>query len=86
MVNRPGQGEAGRGATSIVISPTNEIYVEGRLVDLRAMRANVERLRSADPEAGILIVVDRNAETGVLTQVVDQVHLGGTQNVSVATN
>jgi biopolymer transport protein ExbD len=86
-LNRPGRPDGSGGkVTPISITATNEIYVDGRLVDLRAVRANVERLRSADPETGVLIVADRNAETGTLTQVVDQVRLGGTYNITFSTN
>jgi biopolymer transport protein ExbD len=90
-VNRP-QGDVnttppkdGAGTIPISITATGEIYVDNRVVDLRAVRPNVERLFAVNPKSGVLIVTDKDAETGVLTQVVDQVHLGGIYNITFST-
>jgi biopolymer transport protein ExbD len=85
-LNRPGASGGSSAATPIAITAAGEIYFEGRLVDLRAVRANVERLRSAQPESSVLVVADPSADTGTLVQVVDQVHLGGTEDVTFTTN
>ena len=74
------------GSIPISITANGEIYVDNRVVDLRAVRPNVERLFAVNPKAGVLIIADRDAETGVLTQVVDQVHLGGIYNITFSTN
>lgn len=90
-VNRP-SGEAqttksdGTGSIPISITASGEIYVDNRIVDVRAVRPNVERLFAVNPKAGVLIVTDKNAETGVLTQVIDQVHMGGIYNITFSTN
>jgi biopolymer transport protein ExbD len=90
MVNRPSgieQQSDGKGSTiPINITAAGEIYVDNRVVDLRAVRANVERLYAVNPKSGVLIVTDVNSETGVLTQVVDEVHLGGIYNITFTTN
>ena len=91
VVNRPtGAAEQtksdGSGSIPISITANGEIYVDNRVVDLRAVRPNVERLYAVNPKAGVLIVADKNAETGILTQVVDQVHLGGIYNITFSTN
>jgi biopolymer transport protein ExbD len=90
-VNRP-QGDPSAvnnkegGSIPISITASGEIYVDNRIVDVRAVRPNVERLFAVNPKAGVLIVTDKNAETGILTQVVDQVHLGGIYNITFSTN
>jgi biopolymer transport protein ExbD len=90
MVNRPAGGEvtstSGSSTIPINITANGEIYVDNRVVDLRAVRANVERLYAVNPKSGVLIVTDKNAETGILTQVVDEVHLGGIYNITFTTN
>jgi biopolymer transport protein ExbD len=90
MVNRPAGGEvqstSGSSTIPINITAAGEIYVDNRVVDLRAVRANVERLYAVNPKSGVLIVTDKNAETGILTQVVDEVHLGGIYNITFTTN
>ena len=68
----------------VTIRASGEIWIEDRIVDVRAVRANVERLHVQKPEIGVLIVADKDAEAGLLVQVVDQVREGGVQNVAFA--
>jgi len=49
------------------------------------VRANVERLSAVSPDAGVLILAQARAPTGTLVDVVDQVHLGGIQNITFST-
>jgi biopolymer transport protein ExbD len=90
MVNRPTGGvtTAGGevGAIPIQILASGEIWIEGRVVDLRAVRANIERLYAVNPKNGVLIVAEPGASSGLVVQVVDQVHLGGIFNVTFSTS
>jgi biopolymer transport protein ExbD len=61
-----------------------EIVVNGRVVDLRAVRANVERYHAESPESPVIVAAERTAATGILVQVMDQVRQGGIENVSLA--
>jgi biopolymer transport protein ExbD len=85
-VSRPsaGVGPAAKEAGSLLIqiSAEGEILVDDRLVDIRAVRANVERMHALKPENGVMIVADKKAGTGLLVEVVDQVRQGGVTNVS----
>jgi biopolymer transport protein ExbD len=88
MVNRPtGEQATQSESTSIPIQilANSEIWIEGRAVDLRAVRANVERMYAVTPKSGVLIIADREAPTGLLVQVVDQVHLGNVYNITFST-
>ena len=69
----------------IQILENGEVWVDNRAVDVRAVRANVERLSAVNPEAGVLILAQENAPTGTLVQVVDEVHLGGIYNITFTT-
>ena len=88
-VARPsaGVGPATQEAGSLLISITadGDILVDDRLVDIRAVRANVERMHALKPENGVMIVADGKAGTGLVVQVVDQVRQGGVTNVSFGT-
>jgi biopolymer transport protein ExbD len=53
---------------------------------VRAVRANVERLHAVNPKSGVLVIADKEAETGVMVQVVDQVKLGGIDNITFSTS
>ena len=89
MVNRPsGQVEntaSGAASIPVHILANGEIWVDNRVVDLRAVRANVERLFAANPKGGLLIIADKDAETGLVVQVVDQIHLAGIDNITFST-
>ena len=68
----------------IRIKADGTIEVLGRPVDLRAVRANVESYHAADPESPVIVAADREAPTGILVEVMDQVRQGGIDNVSIA--
>jgi len=88
IVNRP-TGEpppkTAEQSIAIQILANGEVWVDGRVVDPEAVRANVERMHASNPKSGVLIIADPKAATGLLVQVIDQVHLGDVYNVSFAT-
>jgi biopolymer transport protein ExbD len=68
----------------IAIAPNGEIWIDKRPVDIRSVRAVVERLTAENPEASVIIQGDREAQIGLLVAVMDQVRKGGVSNVSIA--
>ena len=72
-------------AQTVQIDADGEIWVDGRLVDLRAVRANIERFRAEEPDSGVVIVAQRQSPTGTLVAVVDQIHLGGIHDITFST-
>jgi biopolymer transport protein ExbD len=89
MVNRPsGETEttaSGSTTVPIYVLANGEVWIENRVIDLRAVRANVERLYATNPKNGVLIIADKNAETGLVVSVVDQIHEGGIFNITFST-
>lgn len=88
-VNRPSAETAqqqDRGNIMIAIRPNGEIWMDKRQVDIRAVRANVERMRAENPEGTVVVLADEASNTGLLVEVMDQVRLGGVSNVSIATS
>ena len=53
---------------------------------MRAVRANVERLHASSPKSAVLIAADQNAPTGLVVNVIDQIHLAGVYDISFGTN
>lgn len=87
-VNRPVAESAQRqdqGNILIGISASGEVWIDKRAVDLRAVRANIQRLHAMNPESAVIIQADKEARTGLLIEVMDQVRLAGIENVSIAT-
>ena len=88
-VNRPTelqQSNSEGSSIQIQITDAGDIFVDNRVVDVRAVRANVERLKAINPETGVLIIADDAAKTGVIMGVVDQVRLGGIFNITFSTS
>ncbi|HET8808218.1 MAG TPA: biopolymer transporter ExbD [Methylophaga sp.] len=86
-VNRPSAQTAvkkERANILIAIRENDEIWIDNRQIDRRAVRANVERLHAENPEGSVIILADENAKTGVLIEVIDQARLAGVANVSIA--
>lgn len=68
----------------IAISEDNEVWIENRRIDVRAVHANVERLHAEHPQGAVIIQADKNSRTGILVEVMDQVRMAGVENVSIA--
>lgn len=69
----------------IAIRPNGDIWMDKRRVDIREVRPLIERLHVERPEDTVVVIADRESSTGMLTQVMDQVKLGGVSDVSIAT-
>ena len=68
----------------IAITKDNRIFMDEREIDIRTVRANVERAVAENPEGGIVVVADRDSYTGTAIRVMDQCRLSGAKNVSLA--
>ncbi len=69
----------------IAIRPNGDIWMDKRRVDIREVRPAIERLHVERPEDTVVIIADKESRTDMLTQVMDQVKLGGVSEVSIAT-
>jgi len=86
-INRPSANTAEkkpRGNILIAINSNGEIWIAKRRVELRSVRANVERLHAENPEGSVVILADKDSKNGTLVEVMDQVRLAGVKNVSIA--
>ena len=69
----------------IAIRPNGDIWMDKRQVDISEIRGAIERLHIERPDDTVVLIADRESETGTLTKVMDQVKLGGIADVSIAT-
>lgn len=69
----------------IAVRPNGDIWMDKRRVDVRDIRPAIERLHTERPEDTVVVIADKDSTTGMLTQVMDQVKLGGISDVSIAT-
>ncbi len=68
----------------IGIDANNRVYLDHREVDVRAVRANIERALAENPEGSVVVVADKASATGTAIQVMDGCRMAGAQNVSLA--
>ncbi len=67
----------------LTINQNSEVFLfepdvgENRRIDVRAVRANVERLYAENDERSVVIQPHEDAETGVLVRTLDQARLAG---------
>ena len=79
-VNRPQAASAEKKENTsifVAIRANDEVWIDKRPVDIRAVRANIERLHAENPDGGIVIQADDESKTGLLVKVIDQILLAG---------
>lgn len=86
-INRPSASSAVHvkdGNILVALNPNGEIWIDKRMIDLRAVRANVERLHAEMPKSSVVVQADHDAKSGDLVELIDQIKLAGITNVSVS--
>jgi biopolymer transport protein ExbD len=86
-INRPDAATAERkerGNILVAITESGQIWIDRRQVDIRAIRANIERLHAENPQGAVVIQADQESKNGLLVRVMDAARLAGVTNVSIA--
>ena len=86
-VNRPSAVTAERkeqASILVAIDEKGSVWMDKRVIDVRAVRANIERARAENPQGGVVIQADKNSRNGLLVQVMDAARQAGVENVSIA--
>ena len=73
-----------RGNILIAITANDQIWMDRRQIDPRALRANIERMHAENPQGAVVIQADKEAKTGLLVQVMDAARASGVSSVSIA--
>ncbi|MCZ6516561.1 MAG: biopolymer transporter ExbD [Gammaproteobacteria bacterium] len=68
----------------VAISESNEIWIDRRRIDPRAVRAVLERLHAENPEGAVVIQADKKAYTETVILVMDSARLAKIFNISIA--
>ena len=72
------------GTILIGVRSNDDIWMSKRQIELREVRSMVERAKAENPEGSVVIVADKDSNTGTVVQAMDQCRLAGAQNVSLA--
>ena len=73
-----------KGNILIAVTADGQIWMDKQPVDIRSVRAHVERMRVDQPEGAVVVQADQDARTGLVVQVMDQARLAGVQDVALA--
>ncbi|MEZ0574766.1 ExbD/TolR family protein [Halodesulfovibrio aestuarii] len=86
-INRPMANTAVTNeSTSLVIGITqsNEVWIEGKIYDVRSIRGYMNRFLAETPEGAVVIAADKECKSGLLIKVLDACREAGAANLSVA--
>ncbi|MEX1664615.1 ExbD/TolR family protein [Zhongshania arctica] len=87
-VNRPDASTSSKKENAnilIAVTATNEIWIDKRRVDKRAVRSVVERMHAENPKGAVVIQADKASTTETVTAVIDASRSAGVYDVSLAT-
>jgi biopolymer transport protein ExbD len=68
----------------VAINANNDIWIDKKKVEPRSVRLHILRLHAENPQGGLVIQADRNADVEMLALVADAAKSIGIVNVSVA--
>lgn len=88
-VNRPDAPTAVKQENAnilVAISQNDEIWIDRRMIDPRAVRANIKRLHAENPKGSVIIQADKKSTNEMLVIVMDAARQAGVYNVSIAAN
>jgi len=89
QVERPDAPTAERqedAAILIAISPNDEIWIDRKETDPRAVRGVIERLHAENPKGSIVIQADEESTNEMLVIVMEAAKQAGVVNVAIATD
>ena len=70
----------------VVIDANDDIFIDRRLIDPRAVRANIERLHSENPQGSVVIQPSVRSTNKMLVAVMDASREAGVFSISIADN
>lgn len=68
------------------VTSNNEIWFDGRRIDVRSVRANIERAHAENPQAAVVISANENSDAETFLAITDAAREANVYEVSLATN
>ncbi|MCW8924792.1 MAG: biopolymer transporter ExbD [Xanthomonadales bacterium] len=81
----PKEVKKSKGPIVVKIDANGNITMKGRMLDFKAVEANLEREKAEKPDSPLIIAAHPDAETNSLVTVLDAAKAVGIGSVSVAT-
>ncbi len=87
-VNRPNkqlnEQEKENAPILIIVDPTGEVWMDGRRIDVRQVKANVVKILADNPQASVVIQADEKAVADTIIKVMDGAREAGVSAISLA--
>ncbi len=68
----------------VTINSQGQVVIDGKEVDIRSVRANVEKTLAESPDASVIVQAHKDSDTDILVGVVNAAKEAGIDKVSVA--
>jgi biopolymer transport protein ExbD len=81
----PKELEQKKGPIVLKIDGSSNITLKGRILERKAVQANLEREKAEKPDSGLIVAAHPDAETDALVTILDAAEAVGVASVSVAT-
>ncbi len=73
-----------RNSILVAITESDEIWIDRRIIDPRAVRANIQRLHAENPKSTVVILAHKISTNDVLVQVMDASRAAGVYDIALA--
>ena len=81
----PKEMKKNKGPIVVKIDANGNISMKGRMLDRKAVEANIERAKAEKPDSPLIIAAHPDADTDALVTILDAAEAAGVASVSVAT-
>ena len=68
----------------VIINANDEIWIDRRMIDPRAVRANIQRMHAENPKGTVVIQANKRSTNKVLVWVMDSTRSAGVYSISIA--
>ncbi len=68
----------------VIINSNDEIWIDRRMIDPRAVRANIQRMHAENPKGSVVIQANKKSTNKILVWVMDSSRDAGVYTISIA--
>jgi biopolymer transport protein ExbD len=68
----------------VIINANDEIWIDRRMIDPRAVRANIQRMHAENPNGSVVIQANKKSTNKMLVWVMDSSRSAGVYTISIA--
>ena len=81
---QPNEQEKENAPILIIVDPAGEVWMDGRRIDVRQVKANVVKILADNPQASVVIQADEKAVADTIIMVIDGAREAGVSAISLA--